>query len=95
MFYKIIIIILIILFIYLFKKNKIIEGFDYGNCINSGYTKEFCIQTPTSTYGPNSCLCSNGNLGYKLPGYGGQCVCNLPSFTHIYRPIYSPESASF
>lgn len=54
-----------------------IENFtpSYQHCINKGYTKEFCSQTPTSFSGPTTCLCNNGTLGYLLPGFKGNCVC--------------------
>lgn len=49
----------------------------YQHCINSGYTKEFCSQTPTSVLGPSGCLCHDGSVGYIVPGFGGRCVCNI------------------
>lgn len=49
----------------------------YQHCINSGYTKEFCSQTPTSVLGPSGCLCHDGSVGYIIPGFGGRCVCNI------------------
>jgi hypothetical protein len=48
----------------------------YQECIDKGYTKEFCLQTPSSVFGPSSCLCNNGSMGYLLPGFRGHCVCN-------------------
>lgn len=75
-------------------KKNVIEGFDYATCIGKGYSKEFCVQSPTSQFGPNSCLCDNGTIGYRLLGYGGECVCNMPNFYPRYQPVYSPESAS-
>jgi len=53
------------------------EGFssNYNSCIAKGYSKSFCVQTPTSVYGPSSCLCEDGKLGRIIPGFGGQCVC--------------------
>jgi len=54
------------------------EGFtnqSYNECINQGYTKEFCIQTPVSVLGPGYCLCRNGLLGFREPGFQGRCVC--------------------
>jgi hypothetical protein len=53
------------------------EGFssNYNSCIAKGYSKSFCVQTPTSAYGPSSCLCEDGKLGRIIPGFGGQCVC--------------------
>lgn len=48
----------------------------YQQCINSGYTKEFCVQTPTSAAGPSGCQCRDGSLGYIIPGFRGKCLCN-------------------
>ena len=54
------------------------EGFDnessYNSCINKGFTKEFCLQTPNSI-SPGTCRCDNGSIGYYLPGFGGECMC--------------------
>jgi len=92
---NLIIISISIYFIYnLLKSNKIVEGFSYNTCINKGFSKEFCVQTPTSQFGPNTCLCDNGTIGYKMVGYGGECVCNMPNFRPIYTPVYSPQSAA-
>jgi hypothetical protein len=62
-----------------FNKKGLLENFSssYHHCINSGYTKEFCLQTPTSVLGPNGCLCHDGSLGYLAPGFRGYCVCNI------------------
>ncbi len=61
------------------SSNKIKEGFSsrdsYNECINQGYTKEFCVQTPVSILGPGYCLCRNGLLGFREPGFQGRCVC--------------------
>lgn len=54
------------------------EGFtnhSYNECINQGYTKEFCVQTPVSVLGPGYCLCRNGLLGFREPGFQGRCLC--------------------
>jgi hypothetical protein len=71
---------IIVLFIISFgilSQCSIREGFssNYNSCIAKGYTKSFCVQTPTSAYGPSSCLCEDGKLGRIIPGFGGQCVC--------------------
>lgn len=62
------------------EKNKKIENFtgemNYNDCIGKGYSKEFCVQTPTSVVGPGGCMCPNGSLGRRLPGFRGQCVCD-------------------
>ena len=74
-------IIIFVLISYLIYNNitKYREGMSisYTDCINNGYTKEFCSTNPMN---PSSCLCENGTLGQRLPGYGGECVCtnNLP-----------------
>ena len=52
----------------------------YEKCINSGYTKEFCIQTPTSVLGPAGCLCRDGSVGRIIPGFRGKCFCGNDYF---------------
>lgn len=47
----------------------------YGDCLKSGFTKEFCVQTPISTFGPGFCQCDNGQIGQRMPGFKGECVC--------------------
>lgn len=61
-----------------YKQGKI-ETFTpfFQHCINSGYSKEFCSQTPTSVLGPAGCLCHDGSVGYIAPGFGDRCVCNI------------------
>ena len=56
--------------------NTIVEGFSYNECISNGYSKEFCVQTPTSVFGPNVCQCDDGRIGQILPGFRGECICN-------------------
>lgn len=62
------------------EKNKTVENFtgemSYNDCIGKGYSKEFCVQTPTSVLGPSGCMCPNGSLGRRLPGFRGRCVCD-------------------
>lgn len=62
------------------EKNKTVENFtgeiSYNDCISKGYSKEFCVQTPTSVLGPSGCMCPNGSLGRRLPGFRGRCVCD-------------------
>ena len=56
------------------------EGFQtYKECIDAGYTKSFCVQTPSSipALGPGSCVCIDGRIGRYLPGFRGECVCGL------------------
>lgn len=58
----------------LMKKNK--EGFNnFDECRSKGFSKEFCVQTPTSVIGPNACICQDGKIGQILPGFGGECIC--------------------
>jgi hypothetical protein len=72
------------------------EGFNtYGQCRKSGYTKEFCVQTPTNLLGPSGCMCKNGMLGYVLPGSGGACSCSMPNYYPLYNPVYSPDSVEY
>ncbi len=66
------IIIIIILVIVYFKNNNIESFNDYQKCRNSGHTKQFCVINPLL---PNTCICENGQLGRKLPGFKGTCVC--------------------
>jgi hypothetical protein len=74
--FLIFLILLFIIFNIVFPKNK--ENFvsSYANCINKGYTKEFCLQTPTSAIGPSRCICPNGSFGTIIPGFRGRCICN-------------------
>jgi hypothetical protein len=52
----------------------------YNDCISRGFSKEFCVETPTLRYGPNACICDNGSIGFYSPGFAGECVCNSSSF---------------
>lgn len=47
----------------------------YSDCVSKGYSKEFCLQTPTSVVGPAGCICPNGSIGTLMPGFRGRCVC--------------------
>lgn len=52
------------------------EGFQtYEQCRNLGYSKEFCVQTPTNLFGPAGCVCPDGSIGQVYPGLRGQCLC--------------------
>lgn len=56
------------------NKNKSKEGFiSYTDCINNGYTKEFCVNNPMGF--PGVCRCDNGQFGMILPEFRGECVC--------------------
>ena len=71
-----ILIILIIIFIYsLIQGSNIKEPFDYRQCRDQGFSKEFCVQTPISVLSPGTCRCENGEIGQYLPGFGAQCMC--------------------
>ena len=52
----------------------------YAKCRKSGYTKEFCVQTPVSVFGPNVCQCVDGTIGTILPGMQGECYCGNKFF---------------
>jgi len=58
------------------------EGFfsppSFADCRADGFTKEFCVQTPLSApwLGPDVCRCPSGELGRRLPGFRGECVCS-------------------
>ena len=57
---------------------------EYVACRNKGHTKEFCLETPYARMRPGTCMCENGQLGRKLPGFKGKCVCNLSTFGSNY-----------
>jgi len=69
-------IILITIAVFLLRSKR--EGFSsaFNNCLAKGYTKEFCVQTPITHFGPGACRCANGELGRRYPGFGGKCVCS-------------------
>lgn len=70
--------IVIILLAVFYKKNTK-EGFTFNQCRNLGYSKEFCVQSPTGFIGPSGCLCPDGTIGKILPGFRGKCVCSYPN----------------
>jgi hypothetical protein len=78
--YVLVIVTIVIALYFNFNKSTQKEGFSnsmsYNKCINSGYSKEFCVQTPTSVLGPAGCLTPDGRVGYRLPGFRGRCVVN-------------------
>lgn len=55
---------------------------DYTNCINKGFTKEFCVQTPYAANVVGTCLCDDGNIGVQMPGFQGECVCSSSQFLY-------------
>ena len=65
----------LLLIVYPTLSRENFTNFNYANCIAQGYSKEFCIQRP-QLYGSDICTCSNGMVGKKLPGFGGECVCS-------------------
>jgi hypothetical protein len=58
--------------------NSCIEGFgpSFSDCRSQGFSKEFCVQTPTSAVGPAGCRCEDGRLGMRMPGFRGECICD-------------------
>ncbi len=74
--------------IFCYHRNQFYETFitnssssqRFQDCVNKGFSKEFCIETPTLRYGPNTCICHDGSIGFYSPGFAGQCVCNSTSF---------------
>lgn len=69
--------ILLVLAIFVLRKSPQREGFSaaFNKCRAKGYSKEFCIQTPLTHFGPGACQCPNGMLGRFYPGFRGECVC--------------------
>lgn len=65
---------------YLYFNRNINETFmnipTYDECREKGYTKEFCVQTPTLYFGPAGCLCPDGSQGIVHPGLRGECLCS-------------------
>jgi hypothetical protein len=56
---------------------KIHEGYtSFSRCRAQGYTKEFCLQTPTTLWGPAGCTCPDGRAGIIHPGLRGECLCS-------------------
>ena len=55
------------------------EGFNYNSCRAQGFSKEFCVTTPTGAMGAGTCLCDDGRVGMQLPGFYGECVCQYPT----------------
>lgn len=62
------------------------EGFSFSQCMNKGFTKEFCLQTPVSYGGPAVCRNADGQLGQVLAGWGGQCI--TPPYSSPYFTPY-------
>ena len=86
--YILIAIFIFTLFLIYKYKPEFIENFStYQQCIGKGFTKEFCLKTPTLVLGPNACSCPNGSVGKILPGFGGNCVCKQ-NYNTIPANIY-------
>ena len=70
----------IVLVAYLYFNRKQNETFmnvpTYDECRDQGYSKEFCVQTPTLYFGPAGCLCPDGSQGIIHPGLRGECLCS-------------------
>ena len=66
------------------ESNK--EGFEFTRCMNSGFTKDFCIKTPQTIGGPSVCVTDKGDIGQNLSGYGGGC--NSPAYISPYIDLY-------
>ena len=76
---------LIVLFLILVNSMKNSEGFQtFNQCRGLGYSKEFCIQTPVSVFGPAGCMCPDGSMGKIYPGLRGHCMCNNDVQTYLY-----------
>ena len=79
--------------LFLFKgqitENFIDTRYRYLKCINKGYTKAFCLQSPYARYPMFQCTCRNGLLGQRLPGIGRRCSCDYldPSQNYL-KDIY-------
>ena len=69
-------IVLIALVVIFFNKTREAFSGSFNKCRAKGFSKEFCIQTPTTHFGPATCQCPNGMLGMRYPGFGGKCVCS-------------------
>lgn len=77
MYEKALMIITLLVAIFAFWPRKV-EGFNYSSCRDKGFSKEFCVTTPTGAIGVGSCLCGDGRVGMQLPGFFGECVCQYP-----------------
>ena len=76
----------VILWCSLMNENSNQEGFSFMSCLNKGFSKDFCVQTPVS-YGNNSlCFCGE-RIGQNLGGWQGSCVC--PANISPYFTPYS------
>jgi len=58
------------------KKDEFYSSIPYEECVEKGYSKEFCIKNPTSLFGPSVCMCDDGKVGRVIPGFKGKCLCN-------------------
>lgn len=60
----------------LYLRETFTTGISYSECRATGYSKDFCVQTPVSLFGPAGCLCEDGSIGMIHPGLRGQCLCS-------------------
>ena len=67
------------------------ENYDTQDCLNKGYTKEFCLTRPD----PGKCRCENGQIGKIMPGYGGECVCNYNLMQNEFAPIINYNNVHY
>ena len=75
--YSYLILLSIIVLYFVYNNKKITEGLtSYARCRSQGYSKAFCVQTPTLYWGPNSCKCADGSMGIIHPGLRGECLCS-------------------
>ena len=76
---------LILLLMFCMNTMKNTEGFQtFNQCRGLGYSKEFCIQTPTSVFGPAGCMCPDGSMGFVYPGLRGRCLCTRSHTTYLH-----------
>lgn len=76
---------LILLVMFCMNTMKNTEGFQtFNQCRGLGYSKEFCIQTPTSVFGPAGCMCPDGSMGFVYPGLRGRCLCTRSHTTYLH-----------
>jgi len=74
-----------VLLIKVVKQMKNSEGFQtFDQCRGLGYSKEFCVQTPVSVFGPAGCMCPDGSMGFAYPGLRGQCMCRHNNSVYLY-----------
>lgn len=78
-------ILIIIFFLQVCQIEKVESFSDYHKCRKDGLSKEFCVINPLI---PNTCICQNGKIGRKLPGFKGKCVCQDNQINKISNYIH-------